>query len=396
MTPRRAAFAIAVRACGKVWLAASTSPDVNAVRTRFMYVRIVERYRRLRARRLGRWRLRFSADLWFATCTSGRVRENPQPHRAEFVSGGFGAGTGPCQASDGRSPCGSVSASRPSFWISSTLVWPLLGPGCVFVPPPALPEEIAAQEAEVEAAKVADATKSPESETDEDAPKTFAAGEPPDIGMSKAEMVAYAKAQGDPAEGHISLEDALDGLEGEGRLSAVFETTAGTMRCRLFEDLVPGTVANFVGLARGRRPAQSPETGTWETSAYYDGTEFHRVIEGFMIQGGDPTGTGMGGTGYVIPDEFVPSLRHDRAGLLSMANRGPGTGSGQFFVTLAPTPHLDDKHAIFGECDRASIEIAEKIAATRGPGDRPTTPQRIESVTIVRGDDASPASTASE
>ena len=108
------------------------------------------------------------------------------------------------------------------------------------------------------------------------------------------------------------------------------------------------------------------------------------MIPGFVIQGGDPTGSGRGRTGYVIADEFVAGLLHDEPGKLSMANRGPGTGSGQFFVTLAPLPHLDGKHTVFGECDEAGIQVAEKIAAMRGPGDRPRTPQLIETMEIVR------------
>lgn len=272
-------------------------------------------------------------------------------------------------------------------------VLPLLGGGCVFVPPPALPEEIAAREAEEAAAKADAAAPSPDGEEGGGGDRTFAAGDPPDVGMTEEEMRAYAKAQGDPAEGVFELEQALAGIEGEGELWAVMETTSGPLRCRLFESQAPRTVANFVGLALGVRPSQDPETGTWSTRRYYDGSEFHRVIEGFMIQGGDPTGTGMGGAGYVIVDEFAPSLRHDRAGLLSMANRGPGTGSSQFFVTLAPTPHLDGKHTIFGQCDESSVDVAEQIASTRGPGDRPRTPQRIETVTILRGEPVSvPAS----
>jgi peptidyl-prolyl cis-trans isomerase A (cyclophilin A) len=213
---------------------------------------------------------------------------------------------------------------------------------------------------------------------------TFRKGEEPDLGMTPEQMRAYATAQGDPEGGDFTLAEALADLEGEGTLVAILHTNAGDISCELYEAAAPVSVANFVGLARGLRPTLDPDTGAWTTRNYYDGVEFHRVIPGFMIQGGDPTGTGASGTGYVIPDEFDDDLRHDAAGVLSMANRGPGTGSGQFFITLAPTPHLDDKHTIFGQCDEASIDVAEKIAATRGDGDRPRNPQVISRVEIVR------------
>ena len=115
---------------------------------------------------------------------------------------------------------------------------------------------------------------------------------------------------------------------------AVIVTRKGTIRVRLFADEAPETVNNFVSLAR---------------DGYYDGTTFHRVIKDFMVQGGDPTGTGAGGPGYSIPDEFHPELRHDRPGVLSMANAGPNTGGSQFFITHVATPWLDDRHAVFGE-----------------------------------------------
>jgi peptidyl-prolyl cis-trans isomerase A (cyclophilin A) len=267
-----------------------------------------------------------------------------------------------------------------------------VGSGCVFTPPPALPEELARKEAEEQARIAALAAETP-AETDGSATeqanagpsdRVFADGDPPELGMSFADMQAYAAAQGDPEAGDFTLDEALVGIEGEGELWATLETTAGPIACLLFEAETPRTVANFVGLARGTRPSRDPASAEWKKVPFYDGTEFHRVIEGFMIQGGDPTGSGTGNAGYVLPDEFRPELRHDRAGLLSMANRGAGTGSSQFFVTLAPTPHLDDKHTIFGRCDAASIRVAEAIAAKRGPGDRPTEPQVISRVSVER------------
>ena len=266
----------------------------------------------------------------------------------------------------------------------------LVAAACVFTPPPPLPEELAEQ-GEAEAA-----TPPAEGETDgavegEGGPEAtgggrtaFQKGDPPDLGMTPEQMKAYAAAQGDPEGGDFTLDEALADLPGTGEIYAELHTTAGVIACRLYDKAAPITVANFVGLARGLRPALDPDTGEWTTTRYYDGVQFHRVIPGFMIQGGDPTGTGRGDTGYVIPDELSDDLRHDVAGMLSMANRGPGSGSGQFFITLAPTPHLDGLHTIFGQCDEPGIEVAEKIAATRGPNDRPTTPQVIERVEIVR------------
>jgi len=128
---------------------------------------------------------------------------------------------------------------------------------------------------------------------------------------------------------------------------AVFDTTEGSFTVRLFEKEVPKTVANFVGLAEGTKEWRDPSTGEKKTGPYYDGIIFHRVISGFMIQGGDRLGTGTGGPGYNFGDEFHPSLRHSRPGILSMANAGPNTNGSQFFITLGPTPHLDNRHSVF-------------------------------------------------
>jgi peptidyl-prolyl cis-trans isomerase A (cyclophilin A) len=265
-------------------------------------------------------------------------------------------------------------------------------PACVFHPPPPLPGELEPHEAAAaaRAAAIANAkTKgggaksSPGGGGAEEVP-SYAEGDPPELDMTPAEMKAYAIAQGDPQKGEFALADALHGLPPEGKLWARFLVGDGEIECELFEQQTPITVANFVGLARGMRPSKDAETGEWTKVQYYDESTFHRVIPGFMIQGGDPTGSGMGNAGYVIPDEFREELRHDAAGRLSMANRGPGTGSAQFFITLGPTPHLDDKHTIFGQCTEAGVELAERIAATAGPDDKPTTPQIVETVIIER------------
>ena len=164
---------------------------------------------------------------------------------------------------------------------------------------------------------------------------------------------------------------------------ARFATTEGTFTVRLFDQEAPRTVENFVGLAEGSKQWSDPRTNQKVQKPYYDGTIFHRVIDGFMIQGGDPLGQGIGGPGFNFADEFHPKLRHNKAGMLSMANRGPNTNGGQFFITLAPTPHLDDRHAVFGEVVDG-MEVVSKIGktATSKPGDRPMKPITINAVTI--------------
>jgi peptidyl-prolyl cis-trans isomerase A (cyclophilin A) len=187
---------------------------------------------------------------------------------------------------------------------------------------------------------------------------------------------------GDPLGGHFTLQDALKGISGTGALLAKIDTSKGALECKLYEDKAPITVANFVGLAMGKRPWKSPE-GTWVTKPAYDGTGFHRIIRGFMIQGGDPAGNGSGEPGYVIPDEKWDGAKHNRAGLLCMANRGPNTNGAQFFITDAAAPHLDASYTIFGEC--APEQTIHDIAAVQtGPRDKPLTPVAIKTVTIQR------------
>jgi peptidyl-prolyl cis-trans isomerase A (cyclophilin A) len=165
-------------------------------------------------------------------------------------------------------------------------------------------------------------------------------------------------------------------------LSATLQTSEGDIEVDLFDERAPRTVENFVGLATGDQDWEHPESGETMTGPLYDDVEFHRVIEDFMIQTGDPTGTGRGGPGYTFDDEFHDDLRHDSAGTLSMANRGPDTNGSQFFITLAATPHLDDKHAVFGEVTDG-MDVVEAIGDTETDmHDRPTSPITLESVEI--------------
>ncbi len=167
--------------------------------------------------------------------------------------------------------------------------------------------------------------------------------------------------------------------------SATLHTNHGDIVIELFPDHAPKTVANFVELATGKREWVDPRSGEKSTANLYDGTVFHRVIANFMIQGGDPLGTGTGGPGYRFADEFHPELNFDRPYLLAMANAGPGTNGSQFFITVTPTAWLNRKHSIFGEVkDAASQAVVDKIATTKtGAGDRPVQAVVIESVTIT-------------
>jgi len=161
------------------------------------------------------------------------------------------------------------------------------------------------------------------------------------------------------------------------KVTAVFDTNLGTFESELFAKECPETVWNFINLAEGRQTTE-------KAGNFYDGLIFHRVIEGFMIQGGCPQGTGTGGPGYRFADEFNSSLRHDSEGIFSMANAGPGTNGSQFFITLGPTPHLDNRHSVFGKVTKG-MDIVKKIGSTKtGPGDRPQKDVVMEKVTIKR------------
>lgn len=167
---------------------------------------------------------------------------------------------------------------------------------------------------------------------------------------------------------------------------ATLHTNNGPIRLELFANHAPKTVRNFVELAEGTRSYTDPRTGQPGSGPYYDGTISHRVISGFMIQMGDPTGTGRGGPGYQFGDEFHPELRFDRPYLLAMANAGPGTNGSQFFITVGPTPHLNNRHTIFGQvADEESAKVVDAIAnAPTNPADRPLQDVVIERVEIER------------
>ena len=167
-------------------------------------------------------------------------------------------------------------------------------------------------------------------------------------------------------------------------LYAYFETTEGDFIARLEEEKTPETTANFVGLASGTKEFTDPRDKAKKTEPFYDGTIFHRVIADFMLQGGDRTGTGMGGPGYRFKDEFHPSLKHTKPGLLSMANAGPGTNGSQFFVTLVPTPWLDNRHSIFGEVVKGMEVVAAMGATQTGHMDRPVKEMGIKKLRIFR------------
>jgi peptidyl-prolyl cis-trans isomerase A (cyclophilin A) len=183
------------------------------------------------------------------------------------------------------------------------------------------------------------------------------------VALAQAPKVQGKTAKGTPAKGAFNV-------PGKGSdLLLNFETNMGTIHCRLFHKRAPITVANFVGLATGTKQFRDPKTAMMGQRAFYDGLIFHRVIPRFMIQGGCPMKNGRGGPGYTIKDEFHPELRHDRPGILSMANRGPNTGGSQFFITEAPTPHLDNKHAVFGEC--RTMKLVNQIARVPAIRTRP-------------------------
>lgn len=172
-------------------------------------------------------------------------------------------------------------------------------------------------------------------------------------------------------------------IAGSGQLMCRFKTSMGDMVAELYEDKAPRTVANFVALATGGVEWTTP-SGEKSSNPLYSGTIFHRVIQNFMLQGGDPTGTGRGGPGWRFKDEFTPELRHTGKGILSMANAGPNTNGSQFFICQVPTPHLDGRHTVFGRV-LEGLEVIDAIAGVpKGPMDRPSEDVVLNEVEVYR------------
>jgi peptidyl-prolyl cis-trans isomerase A (cyclophilin A) len=210
-------------------------------------------------------------------------------------------------------------------------------------------------------------------------------------GSQKGEDKAPRQAEPEPekkpeSEELKKLKTEFD-LKAGDKLIATIDTSMGPIKVELFWDKAPITVENFAGLALGKKEWTDPKSKEKVNKPLYDGTIFHRVIKGFMIQGGDPLGMGIGGPGYKFQDEFHPELRHSAKGILSMANSGPNTNGSQFFITEGPTPHLDNRHSVFGQVkDPESLEVISKIGDTATDAqDKPKTPVLIKSIKIIKG-----------
>jgi cyclophilin family peptidyl-prolyl cis-trans isomerase len=220
-------------------------------------------------------------------------------------------------------------------------------------------------------------------------PSKFRKGSVIKVGLSNEDVYEWNRAQGDPVDGPFTLEMALAGdpelaNKEAGKLRATFDTSMGEFDCTLFEDKTPLTVASFVGLARGTRPTYNKKEDRWEKKKYYDGIQFFRVVKDFMIQTGDASNSGKGNPGFAIVDEIDKKLRHNKAGILSMANRGPNTGSSQFFVTVKATPHLDGKHTVFGQCKAKVAKAISKVKVQPQFNHRPVEPVTVKTIKISR------------
>jgi len=208
------------------------------------------------------------------------------------------------------------------------------------------------------------------------------------VSMLGIAVIGSARAEdGDPNHGSFTLAEATKGLPGPASapLLAVIDTNKGKFTCELFDKQAPVTVANFIGLATGKRAWLDAKTNKWvQKKPLYDGLIFHRVIPGFMIQGGDPLGTGTGNPGYRFQDEIAPDLKFDRPGLLAMANAGPATNGSQFFITEGTPEHLTGRHTIFGACEPVAL-VGEIARAKAGPRDKPLEDVVIKKITISHG-----------
>jgi peptidyl-prolyl cis-trans isomerase A (cyclophilin A) len=202
-------------------------------------------------------------------------------------------------------------------------------------------------------------------------------------------VAAAAAAEGVPAEMAAPAAAGTKPAEGEaagGKVYATFKTSMGDIVCELFADKAPKSVENFIALATGTKEWTHPGTGQKMTGApLYNNTIFHRIIPGFMIQGGDPLGIGTGGPGYRFADEFHPDLKHDKPGRLSMANSGPNTNGSQFFITHKATPWLDGRHSIFGQVVKGQEIVDAMGGVEKGPGDKPVKDIVLKEVAITRG-----------
>ncbi len=223
------------------------------------------------------------------------------------------------------------------------------------------------------------------------APIDAAAAPPPSAVPPPAEQPGGSVGQPPPAAGGdevrpqvaADLATYLEGIPGKGKIMATIETTMGDFHCELYQD-VPMTVANFIGLATGKKAWIDPNTdAVQKNKPFFNGIIFHRVIPDFMVQVGDPLGQGIGGPGYNFDNEIVKGRVHDKGGVLSMANAGPGTNGSQFFITEKATPWLDGKHTVFGHC--AEVDLVKKITGVPKDGrDKPLSPVSIKNVKITR------------
>jgi peptidyl-prolyl cis-trans isomerase A (cyclophilin A) len=220
---------------------------------------------------------------------------------------------------------------------------------------------------------------------------TPAASAPPASSPPASSPAASSQELPDSPDAHAQVSPQPTGP------TAVLDTSMGRITCKLFAKEAPETVANFIGLAEGTKDWANPDTKQkLHGKPLYNGTTFHRVIPDFMIQGGDPLGTGMGDPGYYFKDEFDTNLNFDVPGRLAMANSGPNTNGSQFFITEVPTEYLNQKHTIFGQCDDSSVLVVKSIARVERDGrDKPLDPVILKKVTIVREGQPMPASPAS-